>query len=93
MDVPAEAFGPALYDMLRALSTCHFVAFDFEMSGIPISQTPKAQKEDPSGSRKISLQSRYTELKEAAEKYQILQVGITIVTEDKYRGKSHVLQL
>ena len=75
--------------MLQALSTSHFVALDFEMSGIPPSQTFKGQHEDTGKTRKMSLQQRYVELKQAAEKFQILQVGITIVQEDKHRSEFH----
>ena len=87
MDVPKFAFGWELHSMLLALSTSHFVALDFEMSGIPSSQIANKDGDDPRSRRKPTLQQRYLDLKQAAEKYQILQVGITIVNEDKHRSE------
>ena len=78
--------------MLRALATAHFVAVDFELSGIQ-SKTIHRGKEmgaDKQRARKQTIQQRYEEVKEAAEKYQILQVGLTIVTEDKEKGRCSV---
>ena len=84
MDVPGYAFGWELLNMHRSLSTSHFVAMYFEHSRIPNSQTTKGLQENQR--HKPTLQQRYAELKIAAEKYQILQVGITIVNEDRSRG-------
>lgn len=63
-----------LPELLQQLSTCSFVALDFEFSGIA----------SPSGSarRVASLQERYADVKEAAQRFQILQVGLTIAHED-----------
>ena len=77
----------ALHPMLSALSNAHFVAIDFELSGISHKGTSKVRDDHPSASRKQTLQERYGEVKAAAEKYQILQMGITMVKEDVERGK------
>ena len=90
MDVPERAFGWALLPLLGALSECHFFAVDFEMSGIPTGQAASAVQGDRSRHHRQTLQERYTELKQAAEKYQILQVGLTVVKEDRTRGMQHL---
>lgn len=64
--------------ILQDISECAFVALDFEFSGIPTYQ----------GSRRQTLQERYTEVKRAAQTYQILQVGLTIVKEDAVAGEN-----
>lgn len=72
--------------MLRALAKAHFVAVDFELSGIQSKTIHKAKGFDKHQGGKQTLQQRYDEAKEAAEKYQILQVGLTIVIEDAETG-------
>ena len=78
--------------MLRALADAHFVAIDLELSGIQskTGHRPRAvgngSNEGKSTGGKQTLQERYKEAKEAAERYQILQVGITIVNEDAETG-------
>ncbi|KAH8705276.1 putative CAF1 family ribonuclease [Talaromyces proteolyticus] len=67
-----------LPDILQALSDCSFVAIDFEFSGIASHRNIS--------SRHQTLQERYTDTKEAAEKFQILQVGLTIAHEDTVSG-------
>ncbi|MCJ1436352.1 hypothetical protein MMC27_005731 [Xylographa pallens] len=92
MDVDRRSFHWQLPRMLRALADAHFVAIDLELSGIQ-SKTihrPKAvdngSNEGRSTGGKQTLQERYEEAKEAAERYQILQVGLTIVSEDAESG-------
>ncbi|MCJ1389378.1 hypothetical protein MMC18_002235 [Xylographa bjoerkii] len=92
MDVDRRSFHWQLPRMLRALADAHFVAIDLELSGIQ-SKTihrPKAVENGSTESRstgsKQTLQERYDEAKEAAERYQILQVGLTIVKEDADTG-------
>ena len=79
MDVNRAGWPYALHPMLAALSHAHFVALDLELSGISLKSTGVV--EDGS-SRMQTLQQRYEDMKEAAEKYQILQVGLTLVRED-----------
>lgn len=76
MDIDNISFGPYLLGIIEAISTSRFVALDLELSGIPSKPT--------AGRVKHSLQKRYEEIKSAAEKYQILQIGITCVQE--YEG-------
>jgi poly(A)-specific ribonuclease len=79
MDVDKVAFYPRLLQILEDLSTAHFVSLDFELSGIPSSR--------PAGRRKQTLQERYAETKEAAERYRILQVGLTCVGQNDGSGQ------
>lgn len=74
MDVNKISFYPLLIDIITDISKAHFVAIDLELSGVP----SKASW----GEGKPTLQQRYTEVKEAAEKYQILQIGLTCVEQD-----------
>ena len=87
MNVNYKNFMGNLGLMLRALSHAHFVSIDLELSGIQ-SKTFSKEKPPSSGSRsnKQTLQERYIEVKEAAEKFQVLQVGFTFVREDGENG-------
>ena len=62
MDITKTSFYPLLLDILTDISESYFVAFDLELSGVPVKQ--------PSANRRVgrpSLQERYQEVKEAAE--------------------------
>ncbi|KAL9058909.1 MAG: hypothetical protein Q9162_001465 [Coniocarpon cinnabarinum] len=76
MNVERNTFFDHLPTILKRISNAHFIAFDLELSGIP--ERGKTQH-----TGRPSLQGRYDELKAAAEKYQILQVGLTVVEEDR----------
>jgi poly(A)-specific ribonuclease len=80
MDVHKVAFEPRLLQILEALSTAHFVSIDLEMSGV------SSRSAGPSRHNQC-LQERYVELKEAAERYQILQIGLTVVQQDSDEEK------
>jgi poly(A)-specific ribonuclease len=83
MDIQKSQFPQELVGIIRHVSESHFIAFDLEFSGIAV-----RRKAPPGGKRdKLTLQEMYTDLKEAAEKYQILQVGLTVVKEDKKTGE------
>lgn len=86
MDIRPPEFPTRLPSILDAIASAHFVTLDLELSGIPGQQPnrPKAVGEALTG--KPHLQQRYEETKAAAEKYQVLQFGITCVDEDKDRG-------
>lgn len=71
--------------MLTSISKAHFVAIDLELSGIHTKLASVRSGKLDDG--KQTLQGRYRECKEAAEKYQVLQVGITCVEEDKTTGQ------
>ncbi|PYH85885.1 CAF1 family ribonuclease [Aspergillus uvarum CBS 121591] len=79
MDITAQNFGLSLPMLLDELSTCCFVALDFEFSGI-------AKSGDRGTSRRSTLQERYEEVKTSADHFQILQVGLTICHEDPKEG-------
>jgi poly(A)-specific ribonuclease len=80
MDVDKVSFEPRLLQILEALSTAHFVSIDLEMSGV------SSRSAGPSKHNQ-GLQERYTELKEAAERYQILQIGLTTAQQDSESSK------
>lgn len=79
MEVTAGNFNALLPWILYQISCSNFVAIDLEFSGIAIAPSCQAQKDQ-------SLQERYTEVKAAAERYQILQIGLTICQEDSATG-------
>lgn len=62
-------------DILTDISESRFVAIDLELSGV-CSKTVRTE------SGRQTLQQRYLETKEAAERYQILQIGLTCVHQD-----------
>ena len=80
MEVTATNFSTYLPWLLNEISNCCFISFDLEFSGIPLPPSGRASKVQ-------SLQERYAENKAAAEKYQILQIGLTICLEDTEKGK------
>lgn len=71
MEVNRISFNSRLLDILDDLTKCHFVALDLELSGIP---THRAKKP--------TIQERYTDIKAAAERYQVLQIGLTFAIHD-----------
>lgn len=84
MDVKGIAFQPHLPGLLEAIADAHFVAIDLELSGIQSRPINKPAGLVEGG--KQTLQQRYEEVKEAAEKYQVLQIGLTCVKEDRDKG-------
>ena len=75
MEVDRNSFQSRLLGILTALSDAHFVSLDLELSGVP-SKRPNSSR------HKQTLEERYKEVKEAAERYQVLQVGLTCVEQD-----------
>ncbi|KAI0013986.1 CAF1-domain-containing protein [Xylariaceae sp. FL0662B] len=61
--------------MLRLVQHARFVAIDVEMTGIYMNQTR-------SNSR-TSIQDAYTKIRESAEEFQILQIGLTFFHYDE----------
>lgn len=79
MDVTAVTFPDCLPSILNDISMSCFVSVDFELSGVVFKpSTPQ--------SRLQTVQERYVEAKAAAERYQILQVGLTTCHEDQENG-------
>lgn len=87
MDVSPADFQFQLPSILDAISTARFMTIDLELSGIP-GQQPNRFKASEALTKKPRLQQRYEETKAAAEKYQVLQFGITCVEEDNARGSN-----
>lgn len=85
MEVTDLNFRSLLVPILRSITNATFVAIDVEMSGISTRRDGASDRSRSAG--KPSLQQQYEESKEAAEKYQILQLGITCVEEDREKGK------
>ncbi|KFX94431.1 hypothetical protein O988_06301 [Pseudogymnoascus sp. VKM F-3808] len=85
MEVDQQHFWHELLPILKAISTASFVTVDVEMSGISTKS-----RYSPSGRfneiGKPSLQQQYEDTKEAAERYQVLQIGLTCVEEDRKNG-------
>ncbi|KAF2834403.1 CAF1-domain-containing protein [Patellaria atrata CBS 101060] len=79
MDVTRISFPARLLEVLEALSESTFVALDLELSGIPVQKPRNAQKQ--------TMEERYQEVKAAAERFQILQIGLTCVFEDLQENK------
>jgi len=84
MDVDEAGFWPQLLPILRSICDATFVVIDVEMSGIPMKGYGSNDRTYVVG--KPSLQQLYEETREAALKYQILQIGITCIEEDHERG-------
>ena len=85
MDVTGPTLQSQLFSILEAISRSRFVSFDLELSGIPGKQF-KSKSTGQSEDGRQTLQQRYEETKAAAERYQVLQLGLTCVEEDRDRG-------
>ncbi|KAL9015273.1 MAG: hypothetical protein Q9173_000071 [Seirophora scorigena] len=83
MDITRQTFPNQLPYLIAAIANAHFVAIDLELSGIPGKQINELK---PRSNGLPSLQQRYEETKKAAEQYQVLQLGITCVGENRDRG-------
>lgn len=81
MDITRHTFHLHLRSMLEDISRAHFVAIDLEFTGIARQQNYNKAKDF-----KQTLQERYAETRSAAERYQILQVGLTCVMEDRSKS-------
>jgi poly(A)-specific ribonuclease len=88
MEVDAASFPHHLLGLFINISEADFVSFDLELSGIP-SRLPN--KQPRVGGGRFTLEERYAETKEGANRYQILQVGITCARFD-YIANKYVLR-
>ena len=86
MDIDSSNFGAQLPSILKAISSSRFISLDLELSGIPSRQAGKTRDRLRDEGGKQNLQERYAETKAAAERFQILQLGLTCVEEDIERG-------
>ena len=87
MDVPRHGFQARLPFILDDIANSHFVSIDLELSGIPGPQPNRSKMDGVGSSGKPTLQERYIDIKQAVERYQVLQLGLTCVLEDRDRGK------
>ncbi|KAL5119306.1 hypothetical protein ACEQ8H_002793 [Pleosporales sp. CAS-2024a] len=87
MDVDAASFPHLLLNLFIHISEADFVSLDLELSGIP-SRLPDRPR--PASAR-LTLEERYAETKQGADRYQILQVGITCARFD-YIANHYVLR-
>ncbi|KAK7538623.1 ribonuclease H-like domain-containing protein [Phyllosticta citribraziliensis] len=78
MEVDKVSFPGRLLEVIEAISRSHFVSFDLELSGVP-SKT--------NSNTRMTLEDRYRDVKAAAERYQILQIGLTCVEQDLAEDK------
>jgi poly(A)-specific ribonuclease len=78
MDIGIKRFAEYLPFILNDISTSCFVSLDFEFSGLAF--RPNIPTKPP------TVEERYLEAKEAASRYQILQVGLTICHENPKTG-------
>lgn len=73
MEVDGPSFAEHLVRLLIDVSEADFVSFDLELSGIP-SRLPDKK---PRGAGRLTMDDRYEETREGANRYQILQIGLT----------------
>jgi poly(A)-specific ribonuclease len=88
MEIDASSYPHRLLGLLTHISEADFVSFDLELTGIP-SRLPG--KELSRGGGRKTLKDRYEETKTAADRYNILQVGITCGRFD-YIANKYVLR-
>lgn len=84
MDIDAASYPKRLLAMLGAISHADFVAIDLEMTGIP-SRIPKSER--PYGDRRKNLEDMYAECKAAADRYSVIQFGLTCARFDWLQDK------
>ena len=91
MEVDNETFRGELLPILEHIADASYVTFDLEMSGI--TTRPRYTTGDRSHDvGKPSLQQQYDEIRDAAQTFQVVQVGITCIEEDRDKGEIFCLQ-
>lgn len=79
MDIQRDRFGHEAIRLLQDIADSHFIAFDFEFSGIA------ERNKERTG--KPTLQERYEETRLSVHEYQPLQIGLTIAKLDEREGR------
>lgn len=79
MDIRKDQFNTEAVRLLQDIADSHFIAFDFEFSGIAERNRDRASK--------ATVQERYEETRASVQEYQPLQIGLTIVKFDEERCK------
>jgi len=82
MEVDQTHLRKEILDILRNIANADYVVLDLEMSGITSRQAGEHRN-----SGKPNLQEQYEEVKDAAETFQIIQLGLTCVEADEDKGK------
>lgn len=75
MDIRKDQFGAEAVRLLQDIADSHFIAFDFEFSGIAERNRDRAAK--------ATVAERYAETRASVQEYQPLQIGLTIVKLDQ----------
>ena len=88
MDVSGQEFWSVIPTIFQDVQKAVFVAFDTELSGIPTRQFNRGPEQDGLP----TLEARYAETKRAAEKFHILQLGLTFALENPDTPGSFVLK-
>ncbi|KAF2993422.1 hypothetical protein E8E13_000004 [Curvularia kusanoi] len=83
MEVDGPSFADHVVRLLVDISKADFVSFDLELSGIP-SRLPDKK---PRGAGPLTMEDRYAETREGANRYQILQIGLTCGKFDYLQNK------
>ena len=89
MEVTRHDFNAKLPFVLQDIVNADFVAIDLELSGIPGQQPNKSRRDGQASNGLPTLQERYTDIKKAAEKYQVLQLGITCALSNIHEGNAY----
>ncbi len=86
MDIDRFNFHGELIPILRSIANASFVAIDLEMSGITTRR--RYHLGDRSlNSERPTVEDLYQDMKNAAETYQVVQLGITCVEQDSEKGE------
>ena len=79
MDITKSQFGLEAVRLLQNIADSHFIAFDFEFSGIAERNRDRPGKQN--------VQERYEETRASVHEYQPLQIGLTLVKLDQNKGR------
>jgi len=82
MEIDRSNFWRLLPQVLEAISDADYVSFDLEMTGVGFKSGPKILEP--------SAEEIYQQAKEAAQVYQVLQVGLTCLQHDQKSGGKRI---
>ncbi|KAK7189720.1 caf1 family ribonuclease [Paraphaeosphaeria sporulosa] len=91
MDIDAGSYPHELLALLISISEADFVSLDLEFTGIPSRMPGKEPWKPRQGQGRRTLEDRYQETRTAADRYNILQVGLTCARFD-YIDNKYVLK-
>ncbi len=87
MDINCHQFWRQLLPFGTHLADSEFVGLDLEFSGIKINGNTTTSHTSGRSGNPRNQQQFWDEVREAAERYSIVQVGITCLEKDAKRGK------